>query len=50
LAVASANILDAFPESGEYVVAGANSPVTIDRERDEGVYFDENVWVVHDLG
>jgi hypothetical protein len=39
-----------FPDSGPYVVPTATSPVTIDRERDEGVYFDENVWVVHDLG
>jgi hypothetical protein len=38
-----------FPDSGEYVVRQATSPVTIDRERDEGVYFDQNVWIVHDL-
>jgi hypothetical protein len=30
-------------------VPTATSPVTIDRERDEGAYYDENVWVVHDL-
>ena len=39
-----------FPDSGEYVVKGATSPVRIDLERDEGVYHDQNVWVVHDLG
>jgi hypothetical protein len=39
----------AFPESGRYVVPKATQPVTIDRERDEGVYFDENVWMVHDI-
>jgi hypothetical protein len=39
-----------FPESGRYVVAGGTSPVSIDLDRDEGVYFDENVWMVHDLG
>jgi len=39
-----------FPESGRYVVAGGTSPVSIDRDRDEGVYYDENVWIVHDLG
>jgi hypothetical protein len=39
-----------FPDSGDYIVPTATSPVTIDRERDEGVYFDQNVWVVHDLG
>ena len=38
-----------FPGSGDYIVPTATSPVTIDRERDEGVYFDQNVWVVHDL-
>jgi hypothetical protein len=38
-----------FPDSGPYVVPTATSPVMIDRERDEGVYFDENVWIVHDL-
>jgi GNAT superfamily N-acetyltransferase len=38
-----------FPDSGPYVVTGGTSPATIDRARDEGVYFDENVWVVHDL-
>ena len=38
-----------FPDSGRYVVSSATSPVTIDLERDEGVYLDENVWIVHDL-
>ncbi|HET9519598.1 MAG TPA: hypothetical protein VFO73_00965 [Candidatus Limnocylindrales bacterium] len=39
----------ALPESGSYVIAGATSPLEIDRERDEGVYHDQNVWMVHDL-
>ncbi|MBA2382087.1 MAG: GNAT family N-acetyltransferase [Chloroflexi bacterium] len=39
-----------FPDSGEYVLPTATSPMTMDRDRDEGVYFDQNVWVVHDLG
>ncbi len=39
----------ACPDSGSYVVAGATSPVAIDRDRGEGVYFDQNVWIVHDL-
>lgn len=38
-----------FPGSGDYILPTATSPVRIDRERDEGVYFDQNVWVVHDL-
>jgi GNAT superfamily N-acetyltransferase len=36
-----------FPESGSYVVAGALNPVEIDRERDEGLYVEPNVWMVH---
>lgn len=36
-----------FPESGTYVVAGALAPVEIDRERDEGIYVEPNVWMVH---
>jgi hypothetical protein len=39
----------AFPESGSYVVPRATQPVVIDRDRDEGVYYDENVWMVHDV-
>ena len=37
----------ALPESGAYVVPGALVPVEIDRERDEGVYIEPNVWMVH---
>jgi GNAT superfamily N-acetyltransferase len=37
----------AFPESGSYVVPGALTPVEIDCERDEGVYVEPNVWMVH---
>ena len=39
----------AFPESGEHIVPFATRPVSIDREADVGMYFDENVWVVHRL-
>ena len=39
----------AFPESGPYVLEGAAAPLTIDREHEEGVYYDPNVWVVHTL-
>jgi hypothetical protein len=38
-----------FPDTGSYVVPRATRPVDIDRERDEGVYYDENVWMVHDI-
>lgn len=38
-----------FPESGEYVIPGALTPVMIDLERDEGVYLDPNVWMAYRL-
>ena len=34
-----------FPESGEYTVPGALSPVVIDRERDLGRYEEPNIWI-----
>jgi GNAT superfamily N-acetyltransferase len=40
----------AFPESGSYVVPGALVPVEIDRDRDEGLYVEPNVWMVHPSG
>jgi hypothetical protein len=39
----------AFPESGDHIVPGAAAVVRIDREADEGVYLDPNVWIIHDL-
>jgi len=36
-----------FPDTGSYVVPGALVPVEIDRERDEGVYVEPNVWMHH---
>jgi GNAT superfamily N-acetyltransferase len=36
-----------FPESGYYVVPGALVPVEIDCERDQGLYVEPNVWMVH---
>jgi GNAT superfamily N-acetyltransferase len=36
-----------FPDTGNYVVAGALVPVEIDRERGEGLYVEPNVWMVH---
>lgn len=38
-----------FPDSGPYVVAGALVPVEIDVDRDEGVYIEPNVWMLHRL-
>ncbi|MBI3746577.1 MAG: GNAT family N-acetyltransferase [Chloroflexi bacterium] len=39
----------AFPDSGDYVVPFAAAPVHLDRDADEGVYYDPNIWVVHEL-
>ena len=39
-----------FPETGAYVVPDALVPIEIDRERDEGVYVEPNVWMVHSAG
>ena len=38
-----------FPDSGEYVARGAMNPVIIDRDRDEGVLTEPNVWMVHTI-
>jgi GNAT superfamily N-acetyltransferase len=39
-----------FPESGDYLPAGAAAPVIADAATGEAVYRDPNVWVVHELG
>ena len=36
-----------FPESGDYVVPGALTPVSMDAERDLGTYEEPNVWMRH---
>jgi GNAT superfamily N-acetyltransferase len=36
-----------FPETGSYVVPGALVPVEINCERNEGLYLEPNVWMVH---
>ncbi|WP_394620918.1 Long-chain-fatty-acid--CoA ligase [Lentzea sp. JNUCC 0626] len=37
----------AFPQSGRYVVAGGLDLLRIDRERDQGVYEETNLWMRH---
>ena len=37
----------ALPESGSYVVPDALAPVSVDRERDEAVYVEPGVWMLH---
>ena len=38
-----------FPETGEYVVEGALTPVKIDRQKNIGEYIEPNVWIVHKI-
>jgi hypothetical protein len=38
-----------FPDSGDYVVPGALTLVSIDREADRGLYVEPNVWMLHRL-
>jgi hypothetical protein len=38
-----------FPDSGEYVVTGALTLVSIDRDADRGLYVEPNVWMHHRL-
>lgn len=39
-----------FPDSDSYVVPGALDLVRIDREQDQGIYVEPDVWVYHDVG
>ncbi|MFJ9817976.1 GNAT family N-acetyltransferase [Streptomyces sp. NPDC101151] len=36
-----------FPESGDYVIPDGLSPLRIDRDADEGVYQEPNIWMRH---
>ena len=38
-----------FPQSGRYVISGALNPIEMDVEKDEGIYVEPNVWMVHDV-
>ncbi len=37
-----------FPGSGDYIVEGALNPVSINLEKNQGIYIEPNVWVVYD--
>ena len=39
-----------FPQSGQYVIPGALNPMEMDVEKDEGIYIEPNVWMVHEIG
>jgi GNAT superfamily N-acetyltransferase len=38
-----------FPQSGPYVIPGALVPMQMDVEKDEGIYIEPNVWMVHTI-
>jgi hypothetical protein len=38
-----------FPQSGRYVVSGALNPIEVNIEKDQGVYIEPNVWMVHEI-
>jgi hypothetical protein len=39
-----------FPQSGTYFIPGALNPMEMNLEKDEGVYVEPNVWMVHEIG
>jgi GNAT superfamily N-acetyltransferase len=39
-----------FPQSGQYYIPGALNPMEMDIEKDDGVYIEPNVWMVHPVG
>jgi GNAT superfamily N-acetyltransferase len=39
-----------FPQSDEYVIPGALNPIEMNLEKDEGIYVEPNVWIVHEMG
>ena len=38
-----------FPQSGTYYIPGALNPMEMNLEKDEGVYIEPNVWMVHEV-
>ena len=38
-----------FPETGDYVVNKALTPITVDKNNDIGTYIEPNVWIIHEL-
>jgi hypothetical protein len=38
-----------FPQSGEYYISAALKPMDMDIEKDEGIYVEPNVWMVHQI-
>ena len=38
-----------FPQCGKYVIPGALNPIEMDVEKDQGIYIEPNVWMVHEI-
>lgn len=38
-----------FPQDGKYIIPGALVPIDVHAERDEGIYIEPNVWIVHEV-
>jgi hypothetical protein len=38
-----------FPQSGQYYIPGALNPMEMDLEKNEGIYIEPNVWMVHQV-
>jgi len=39
-----------FPQNGQYIIDGALNPMEMNIEKDEGVYVEPNVWIIHEVG
>ncbi len=39
-----------IPQSGQYIIDGALNPIDVNLEKDEGIYIEPNVWIVHAVG
>ena len=38
-----------FPQSGRYIIPGALIPLEMNVDKDEGIYIEPNVWMVHEV-
>ena len=38
-----------FPQSGKYIISGALGPIEIDIDKNDGIYVEPNVWIVHEI-
>jgi hypothetical protein len=39
-----------LPQTDSYIVPGALNPIEMALEKDEGLYIEPNVWIVHEIG